>query len=165
MASIFLGGWIYEGILFGIQNNHKMHGIAACARCIVLQIKYHWTFLVILFNFLEIFKVWKFGILKFGNLEVNFWSRISLGFVESLRDYFGFWFLPWFGHPHHLKSGEPLWCTCCLVKSFSPKYSVWQGKAFKSSYIISSDYEGMAYDNPPSKNFCLFAIWQSTLLV
>ena len=57
LASIFLGGWIYEGILFGIQNNHKMHGIAACARCIVLQTKYHWTFLVILFNFL-----------RFGNL-------------------------------------------------------------------------------------------------
>ena len=36
---------------------------------------------------------------------VNFWSRDFLGsFVGSPRDFFGFWFLPPFDHPHHLKS-------------------------------------------------------------
>ena len=58
---------------------------------------------IILFN-----SFWKF--LRFGNLGVNF-SVISLGFVGNLRDYFGFWFLPWFDHPHHLRSGVPPWRT------------------------------------------------------
>ena len=38
-------------------------------------------------------------------LGVNFCSRDFLGgFVGSLRDFFGFWCLPPFNHPHHLKS-------------------------------------------------------------
>ena len=55
------GGWIYVGIFFAIQNNLKIHGIAPYAGCIVLQIKYHQNFPVILFN-----SSWKF--LRFGNV-------------------------------------------------------------------------------------------------
>ena len=36
-------------------------------------------------------------------------SRVFCGgFVESPRDFFGFWFLPSFDQPRHLKSGVPL---------------------------------------------------------
>ena len=56
--------------------------------------------------------------------EVNFWSRDFWGVsIGSPRDFFGFWFLPSFDHPCHLKSVEPwacytaskfLWAACLL---------------------------------------------------
>jgi len=50
-------------------------------------------------------------------LGVNFWSRNFLGFVGSPRDFFGFWFLPPFDHPRHLKLGVPpgLWWRKMLL--------------------------------------------------
>ena len=56
-------GWLdlSRNFFRGIQNNLKIHGIAAYAGCIVLQIKYHQNFVDILFN-----SSWKF--LRFGNV-------------------------------------------------------------------------------------------------
>ena len=52
-----------------------------------------------------------FGNLKFffygGGGGVNFCSRDFWGFVGSHRDFSGFWFLPSFDHPRHLKSRVP----------------------------------------------------------
>ena len=52
---------------------------------------------------------WKF--LRLENLAwdfwgLNFWSRDCFGFLGGPRDFFGFWFLPPFDHPCHLKSGS-----------------------------------------------------------
>ena len=41
---------------------------------------------------------------------LKFWSRDFLGVsLEALGNFFFFWFLPPFNHPHHLKSGVPPW--------------------------------------------------------
>ena len=71
-------------------------------------------FCVISFN-----PFWKF--LRLGNsacdfLGVNFWSR----------DFFGFWFLPSFDHPRHLKLGVPPWgCVPPKTRFRRVLYSNW----------------------------------------
>ena len=50
--------------------------------------------------FLEIFMAWKF--------VIGFFWEIFWGFVWSPKDFFGFWFLPPFDHPCHLKCPSPL---------------------------------------------------------
>ena len=68
----------------------------------------------------SIFRVISFFVLCFleismtGDLHGIFWGLnfsqgIFLGFVWSLRDFFGFWFLPPFDHPCHSKFGVPTW--------------------------------------------------------
>ena len=66
----------------GIQNNPKIRDsyIICC--------------------FLETFMAWKF--------VIGFFWGIFWGFVWSPKDFFGFWFLPPFDHPCHLKCPSPL---------------------------------------------------------
>ena len=47
-----------------------------------------------------------------GGLNVS--PGIFLSFVWSPRDFLGFWFLPPFDHPCHLKSGVPPWALAVL---------------------------------------------------
>ena len=68
----------------------------------------HSVSIVHIFRFISFKAFCKF--LRLGNSAwdfwgVNLWSRDFLGaFVGSPRDFFGYWFLPPFDHPYHLKS-------------------------------------------------------------
>ena len=77
------------------------------------------VFRVISFNAFWNFFFFRHGIfwgLHFG--PGIFWGR----FVWGPRDFFGFWFLPSFDHPCHLKSGVP-------TRPPLPPYPAWQASA------------------------------------
>ena len=67
--------------------------------------------------FLEIFMT---GDLAWNFLGVKFWSRDILRFVWSPRDFLGFWFLPPFDHPCHLKFGVPTWGINSNAQFYEP---------------------------------------------
>ena len=108
----YLFGWLDLSRIFFLVFKTiilNIHGIAAYPGCILLQIKYHQNFVDILFN--SSWKFLRFGILKFGNLGVNFWSRDLFGFCW--KPYGLFWvlilspirsFITW-------NLGYPPWCT------------------------------------------------------
>ena len=52
-------------------------------------------------------------------LGKNFGPATFWGFVWSPGEFFGFWFLPPFDHPCHLKSGVPLWAWVKLKRTLN----------------------------------------------
>ena len=74
----------------------------------------HWRFVVVpVYPSRVILR--KFGKGSFWG-QFNFWSRYFLGFCLNPREFFGFWFLPPFDHPRHLKSGVlPLASTSLTI--------------------------------------------------
>ena len=82
---------------------------------------------------------------------VNFWSRDFLGgFVGSPRDFFGFWFLPPFDHPHHLKSrvspvllgggGESLFTRCACLILHIYMYGLRGGHLFGGGGLLEHEF-------------------------
>ena len=87
-----------------------------------------WGFFAVFKTNVSLFRVisfnafWKFLWLRNSTwdfLGVNCVSGIFLGFVGSPGDFFGFWFLPSFDHPCHLKSEVP------FLGSWEETYSRW----------------------------------------
>lgn len=98
----------------GIQNN--LIWFVVCVHCIAMvwwinKLKHSicnvFVLCCIIEYFLEIFNPWKFDVGFFGSY---FWSGIFGVFLETLGDFWGFWYLPPFNDPCHLKFEVPsLW--------------------------------------------------------
>ena len=91
----FFGSLIYEGIFWGIQNNLKI----CDSSCVS----------------------WPHSTAK--KVQPNlFWECLGwdfLGVKFLSREFFGFWSLPPFDHPCHLKSGVPPWDRHLIIMDCS----------------------------------------------
>ena len=100
----FFGFYLSREVLGGIQNNLKVQMVWWINK------HKHSVCNVLIFCFISFKAFHEFLRLRNSAWDfwgVNFWFRVFGGFVGSHRDFFGYWFLPPFGHPYHLKSGEP----------------------------------------------------------
>ena len=88
-------GWldVSRDFFLGIQNNLKIHGSARATNKNSIS-----NLFFMLYHLMLSGKFYGWENQHGISLRVNFWSR----------DFCGFWFLPPFDHPHHLKSRVPL---------------------------------------------------------
>ena len=88
-------GWldVSRDFFGGIQNNLKIHGSAGATHKNSIS-----NLFFMLYHLMLSGKFYGWENQHGISLRVNFWSR----------DFCGFWFLPPFDHPHHLKSRVPL---------------------------------------------------------
>ena len=110
-----------------------------------------WGFFAVFKTNVSIFRVISLILMLSGNfygseirhgisLVLIFVSGIFLGFVGSPGDFFGFWFLPSFDHPCHLKSEVPSlgsWEEWVKIPYWSPgKSTPLEGKPVKYEHAI-----------------------------
>ena len=108
----FLGSLIQVGISAGIQNNLKIRDSSHVSRPRSSANKFLWSEIQH-----GIFEGWNFG------------SGIS----GSRRDFFGFWFLPPFDHPYHLKS----WVPSYPPPPTSPRLYVQQWQCYRFFFFFA----------------------------